>query len=522
MPSVTEKFLVSKMAMLVIVLLAGGTSTAQLDSLSRAAEIYEHRCSGCHGTEGDGLGAAAERLNPPPRDFTLGMYKIKTSGFEEFLPNDDDLLRMIRDGMSGSAMPGWGDVLSAQEMADLVAYIKTLAGYAADETPAQQVDYGTQITSNAASVQAGKQLFLERDRCSECHGQEGKGDAIKNLKDDNGERTWPRNLTKPWTFRAGNDPREIYTRISTGIPGTQMPSFADPVSDKMLTTQERWHVANYVNSLAKTDNIVRPANTVVKAAKVAGDVPGRPDDPVWQQAESSTFFLVPQMLADDRLFRPSNDTISISAVYNEATIAFLLEWDDRTRSIPGDETAEKIADAQIFEDAVAIQLPVEIPPGMEKPYFGMGDSTHVVNIWQWKSGTTDASEQAGLINARGSEDIEQRDASREGIEATGTYENGTWRIVINRALVTATPKQDIQFLEGQFIPLALATWDGSNGESGSRHTMTGWYWLLLKPPAGPRPAIFALIVIALIVAGQLAWMRSVSRTTDADRASMEQ
>ncbi|MFQ5549154.1 MAG: ethylbenzene dehydrogenase-related protein [Woeseia sp.] len=501
----------ARLVICVAALCAARSGVAQVDTGDRAADIYAHRCQGCHGADGDGLGPAAERLNPPPRDFTLGMYKFKSSGFEEFLPNDDDLLRMIRDGMPGTAMPGWGDVLSDQDMADLVLHIKTLAGYAEDEQPGQQIDYGTTIESNAESAQSGRELFLDRDRCSECHGQEGKGDAVKSLKDDNGERTWPRNLTKPWTFRASNDPRDIYSRISTGIPGTQMPSFADPVSDKVLSVEERWHVANYVSSLAKTDKIVLPENTVVKAVSLPGGVPDTPDDPAWEQAQPSTFFLVPQLLAKDRLFRPSNDTISISALYDEENIAFLLEWDDRTRSIPGDEAAEKIADGQVFEDSVAIQLPLELPQGMEKPYFGMGDSTHVVNIWQWKSPSSDEPESVSLINARGIDDIERRDAARTDIRATGTYRDGTWRVVMSRALVTANPEQDTQFLEGRYIPLALAAWDGSNGERGSRHTMTSWYWLLLKPPAGPGPAIFALIVIAVIAGGELAWARSASR-----------
>ena len=522
MNSATGKFLTSRLAIFIAVLGAAGPSVAQLDTGSRAAEIYARRCQGCHGADGDGLGPAAERLNPPPRDFTLGMYKFKSSGFEDFLPNDEDLLRMIRDGMPGTAMPAWGDVLSNQDMADLVAYIKTLAGYEEDEKPAQQVDFGTRITSSAESIDIGKELFLDRDRCSECHGSEGKGDATKILKDDNGERTWPRNLTKPWTFRASNDPRDIYSRISTGIPGTQMPSFSDPASDKVLSTDERWHIVNYVSSLAKTDKIVRPENTVVKAAQLAGDLPNTPDDPDWQQAEPSTFFLVPQLLAEKRLFEPSNDTISISALYNEEKISFLLEWDDRTRSIPGDESAEKIADGQVFEDAVAIQLPLNLSLGMEKPYFGMGDPTHVVNIWQWKSGSTGESETVSLINARGIEDIERRDAAQAGIQANGTYRNGTWRVVISRARTTSSPEQDIRFPEGRFIPLALAAWDGSNGESGSEHTMTSWYWLLLKPPAGPRPAVFALIVIALFFTGEFAWARSASHRKAADGPGKEQ
>ncbi|MCP4937487.1 MAG: c-type cytochrome, partial [bacterium] len=173
------------------------------------------------GDEGDGLGPAAEFLNPPPRDFTLGLFKFKTTAFDEDLPNDEDLLRMIRDGMPGTAMPGWSDMLSEQDMINVGAYIKTFAELEGE--PESQLDYGTQVKTSDESIAAGKVLFEEGDRCTECHGVEGKGNAIKKLKNDNGERTWPRNLTKPWTFRAGNDPREIFARVSTGIPTTQMP-----------------------------------------------------------------------------------------------------------------------------------------------------------------------------------------------------------------------------------------------------------------------------------------------------------
>ena len=145
----------------------------------------------------------AERLNPPPRDFTFAQYKIKTTDFENDYPNDDDLFRMIRDGMPGTAMPGWSDVLADQQIWDLVAYIKTFAGLE-EEEPGPAMDYGKQVESSVESIEQGKKLFLEDDRCTECHGQAGRGDAIKGLKDDAGYRTWPRNLTKPWTFRLGS------------------------------------------------------------------------------------------------------------------------------------------------------------------------------------------------------------------------------------------------------------------------------------------------------------------------------
>ena len=474
----------------------------------KGAEIYARRCVGCHGEEGDGLGAAAERLNPPPRDFTMGFYKFKTTGFDDMVPNDADLFRMIRDGMPGTAMPGWDDMLSETDVWDLIAHIKTFAGLEAEE-PTDQIDYGTQAATSEESIAKGRELF--RDRCMECHGESARGVATKRLKDDNGARTWPRNLTKPWSFRASNDPKDIFTRITVGIPGTQMPSFADPKSKKMLSVEERWQVANYVNSLAETARLVRPENTVVKADKVDGALPAAADDPGWEAAEPTSFFLVPQIIAKPRFFTPANDTITVRALYNDRALALLLEWDDRTKSLPGDPKAELIADPGIAEDAVAVQLPVRILEGMAKPYFGMGDGANPVNVWHWKGGTAASRESVKLLNARGFGEIEERDPADAGIQATGIYRDGTWRVVMTRPLSTADPDRDIQFEEGRFTPIAFAAWDGSNGETGSKHTMTTWYWLLLKSPTGARPYLAAFIAILLIGGAELWWAWSAAR-----------
>jgi len=493
-------------------LVVAGPVIAKPGNADNGKTIYTERCMGCHGEEGDGSGPAAERLNPPPRDFTSALYKIKTTGFDDFVPNDEDITRMIRDGMPGTAMPGWGDILSKQEIQDLVVYVKTFAGLE-EEKPTIQLDYGTQVVSSAESIARGKELFHESDRCSECHGALGKGDATKRLKGDAGERTWPRNLTKPWTFRGSNDPKDIFTRISVGIAGTEMPSFADPESKKKLSIEDRWNVANYVVSLAKTDKVVQPENTVIKADKVQHALPDDPDDKRWQLATPSTFFLVPQIIAKQRFFKPSNDTITVRAMYNDTDIAFLVEWDDRSQSVPGNEEAETIADEPMSEDAVAIQLPVTIPEGVEKPYFGMGDAANPVNIWHWKSGTTEKPESITLTNNKGFKDIEQRDIETVRLHASSQYHDGTWRVVVNRALSTAEADMDIQFSEGHFIPIAFAAWDGSNSEKGSRHTMTTWYWLLLKPPASNKPLIWAFIVILLIIVAQFWWQKTARQSS---------
>lgn len=495
------------LALLVSGLLAG-PAWARPGNVENGTKVYNKRCVWCHGEEGEGDGVGPERLNPPPRDFSSGMYKIKTTGFDDPVPNDEDIFRMVRDGMPGTAMPGWDDIISEQEMWDLVAYIKTFAGYE-EEKPTDQVDYGTQLQSSEESIKKGKEFFV--DRCSECHGETGKGVSIKKLKDDSGERTWPRNLTKPWTFRGSNDPKDIFTRISVGIPGTQMPSFADPVSQKKLSIEERWHVANFVASLAEKEKVVKGENSVVKAEKVEGDLPDSPADEKWAQAASSTFYLLPQLIAKDRFFTPSNDTISARAFYNDREIAILLEWDDRTKSIPGNADAVNIADDELWEDAVAIQWPVEIPDGMEKPYFGMGDAAHPVNLWQWKSGTSETAESVNLLNAKGFGAIEPRDAGKAGLTGKGLYDKGTWRVVMKRPLVTSAADKDIQIIEGKFIPLAFAAWDGSNSETGSKHTMTTWYWVLLKPAAGANVYIIPLLVMLAIVGGELWWLASARK-----------
>lgn len=503
-------FLRAALPLFLAAILAAPPAAAKPGDVDRGAEVYEKRCMGCHGEEGEGDGPAAELLNPPPRDFSAGQYKIKTTTFDDMVPNDEDLLRMVRDGMPGTAMPGWGDILSEQEMWDVIAYIKTFAGLE-EEAPSDQVDYGEQVASSVESIAAGEKLFHEDDRCSECHGQQGRGDAVKKLKDDDGNRTWPRNLSKFWTFRASNDAKDVFSRVSVGIPGTQMPSFADPKSKKKLSVEERWHVANYVASLVKGEEVVRPENTVVKADKMEGPLPGAPDDPIWREAAPATFFLVPQIIGKERFFTPSNDTITVRALYNADEIAFLLEWDDRTNSIPGDDKAEKIADEGMGEDAVAIQLPVVIPKGMEKPYFGMGDAANPVSLWQWKSGTAEESQGFRLYNAKGFEDVSERDAASVNLRGKGTFTDGTWRVIMRRPLGAGDPGTDIQFEEGRFIPIAFAAWDGSNGEKGSKHTMTTWYWLLLKPDAGSRPLIAAIAVALVFGAALLWWGRATAK-----------
>ena len=456
-------------------------------------KIYDRKCWWCHGAEGAGDGPGKDVQNPAPRDFTSGMYKYKTSHMDEIFPYDADIFRMIKDGMPGTGMPNWGDVLKDDEIWDLVAYIKTFAGMEAE--PAKKIEMGSKVSSSEESIKKGKTLF--EDRCYECHGTAGRGNSMKKLKDDwIGRRLWARDLTKPWTFRSGSTPEDIYNRVSTGIPGAAMPSFHDPSSTKRLTEEERWHVVNYVMTLADDTKRIKEGDTVLKGTLVNGPLPKDAADPAWQAAPTTAYPLVGNIVIGERLFMPANDSVVARALYNKDEIAILLEWDDRTNSVPGDAKAIELSDGELYEDAVAIQLPQKLLEA-EKPYFIMGDSSKPVNFMKWSSGTSEQPQSFKMFDATGIDKATEREAA--GFTAAGAYDNGIWRVMFKRPLKTKDEK-DLQIETGTYIPIAFHNWDGHNREHDTRRTITTWHWLYLMQPAGSGPIIGATIWAGAVLA----------------------
>src|SRR5438552_8665103 len=83
--------------------------------------VYVKWCAGCHGETGAGDGPAAAYMLPRPRNFTGAVYKIRTTASGQ-LPTDADLLRVIDEGLPGSAMPPWKGRLSDAERRDVLGY----------------------------------------------------------------------------------------------------------------------------------------------------------------------------------------------------------------------------------------------------------------------------------------------------------------------------------------------------------------------------------------------------------------
>jgi cytochrome c oxidase cbb3-type subunit 2 len=211
----------------------------------RGKEIYQSRCAECHGSSGKGDGPAAHLMMPRPRDFSLARYKIRSTESGS-VPTDEDLLRTVRQGLYGSAMPGWQKVLADDDVRAVVSYVKGFSPRFVAEQPLAISSSGPIITS-PESVARGSSVY-DRLQCGKCHGRDGRGAeaTATSFEDDWGQPLSAADLTEPWTFRGGSTSNEIYLRFRAGMSGTPMPSFKDSASDVEL-----WDLANYVVSLAR-------------------------------------------------------------------------------------------------------------------------------------------------------------------------------------------------------------------------------------------------------------------------------
>jgi mono/diheme cytochrome c family protein len=90
--------------------------------VAKGKALYDGKgtCFNCHGTDGGGNGPAAAKLNPAPRNFRHhGFWRHRTEG---------ELFWVIKHGSPGTAMIGFGPVLSDEEIWSLIQYERTFAG----------------------------------------------------------------------------------------------------------------------------------------------------------------------------------------------------------------------------------------------------------------------------------------------------------------------------------------------------------------------------------------------------------
>lgn len=207
------------------------------------AQLYYRYCWGCHGARGNGDGENAPYVTPQPRNFVAATFKCRSTPTGT-LPLDSDLYNTLIRGFNFTNMPSWA-ALTAQQRADLVAFIKTFSARWVTEKPGDPIPIPPEPKLTVESIQHGSQLFQKLE-CWKCHGQEGRGDgpSASTLTDSNDQPIRPFNFTSSNRSKCGRTNQDLYRIFMTGVDGTPMPSFADVVKP-----EDAWDLVHYLRTL---------------------------------------------------------------------------------------------------------------------------------------------------------------------------------------------------------------------------------------------------------------------------------
>lgn len=107
-------------ALIVVLAGEGGlkdmTVSSQKHDVVSGRIIYSTICIRCHGIDGKGEGQM--KFTPPVADLTSPAVQGKL---------DARLFKSVHDGKANTAMGAWREVLSDDEIWDVLAYVRTLA-----------------------------------------------------------------------------------------------------------------------------------------------------------------------------------------------------------------------------------------------------------------------------------------------------------------------------------------------------------------------------------------------------------
>ena len=493
--------------------------------------LYLKYCSQCHGDKGDGEGYATPHLMPRPRDFTTGKFKVRTTP-NGALPTHQDLVNIIRRGMPYTSMPAW-PTLSDQDVSNLAYFIKTFSpDFSNPENVPKPVPLPSAPNATTESIALGKKLY-EESGCVKCHGTLGRGDgpSASTLKDDLGHPIRAADLAQNWTFRGGSSREDIFRTMSTGLNGTPMPSFLEA-----LKPEERWAITDFILSLSGGNG---PGYTNLVVAKHVEDpIDLAKGSAIFESARVARFPVVGQIMEPVRSFHPPATSVTVQAIYDAESIALLVRWHDMnadktgknapalpvppeeeeaaaTAAAPAAQESQQAADPfaeaagatpaaapSEFSDAVAIQIPSQVPTGARKPYFIFGDGQNSVDLWFF-----DLARPAPVqFTGKGSADIAANDTG--DVTGVASYDQGEWSAIFKRPL---RPTAGAAFSPGGFVPVAFSVWDGFSRERGNRRGLTVWYSLYVEPavvPSAVGPMIKTALLILAIELAVIGWVRS--------------
>lgn len=154
--------------------------------------IFDQVCYLCHGENGEG--GVAPALNN-----------------QEFLRRYDDafIRETVTKGRPSKGMPTWGKVFSAEQIADVTAYIRSWQQGATLPSPSPA---SAPAAESSSAVERGKALYQSLN-CAACHRIQGEGGTIGPDLSHEGEKR-----EAAWLLKHFQDPRAL-------VPDSVMPAF---------------------------------------------------------------------------------------------------------------------------------------------------------------------------------------------------------------------------------------------------------------------------------------------------------
>jgi len=180
--------------------------------------IYTRYCALCHGPNGLADTEVGRILRPRPRRFADPIEMARLT--------DDQMYHAIKEGVLGTSMAAWNNVLSETEIGDVMDYIHSMS-----------LPKGPRMTDEEVSLAVGRRVYEKE--CSFCHGRKGDADtdAARVLTPP------PRKFSDPIEMARIDDGR-LYAAIKIGVSGTAMASWGD-----RLSPIEIIDVMRYIRSL---------------------------------------------------------------------------------------------------------------------------------------------------------------------------------------------------------------------------------------------------------------------------------
>ncbi len=221
----------------------------------------------------------------------------------------------------------------------------------------------------------------------------------------------------------------------------------------------------------------------VRLYQVEGSLPS--DDPnssQWDSVPESEFKLAPQVHWPDRIQEVTVKSVKVKGLHDGQNLAILVEYEDPTED---------------DKDAAAVEFMV----GDQKAHFAHGQEMlqvegGPVNIWYWKKENGKALD----MSAKGFKTLAPQE--KQDVQATGSWQGGTWRVVFSRALKTEDEK-DVQIEPGEWRSVAFAFWngavvDGLVKEKGSQKAVSSWWYIRAEPSADN--SIYGWVIFGLLLA----------------------